>query len=146
MKGKRSAFHIAAAAATAWLISSAALAQAPASALVGKITSEREGAMEGVLVSAKMVRSTITVTVVSNAQGEYAFPADRLAPGRYQLAIRASGYALDGGGTLDLPAGRPTRADLKLAPAPVTSEQLTNAEWMASAPGTDELKLSLIHI
>ena len=35
------------------------------------------------LVSAKKAGSTITVTVVSDAKGAYAFPADRLAPGSY---------------------------------------------------------------
>ena len=54
--------------------------------------------MEGVLVSAKKQGSTITVTVVSDAKGEYAFPASRLEPGAYRLTVRASGYALDGSG------------------------------------------------
>jgi hypothetical protein len=36
--------------------------------------------MEGVLVSAKRAGSTITVTVVSDAKGRYAFPANRLSP------------------------------------------------------------------
>ena len=39
----------------------------------------------------------------------------------------------------------PRRADLKLKPAPVTSDQLTNAEWLASAPGPDELKRVLLN-
>ena len=37
--------------------------------------------MEGVLVKAKAVGGTITVTVVSDEHGHYAFPADRLKPG-----------------------------------------------------------------
>lgn len=122
-----------------------ARAQTPAPMLTGKISSEREGLMEGVLVSAKMSGSTITTTVLSDAKGEYAFPADRLAPGRYQLTVRASGYALDGNGAVELSAGRPATADLRLKPAPVTSEQLTNAEWMTSAPGTDEVKRRLLN-
>ena len=133
-------------AAAAWLTTSiSAWAQTPAPALAGKISSEREGPMEGVLVSAKMPGSTITVTVVSDAKGEYAFPGDRLKPGRYQLGIRAAGYALDGDGAVELPAGRSATADLKLKPAPVTSEQLTNAEWMTSAPGPDEVKRRLLN-
>ena len=36
--------------------------------------------MEGVLVSAKKPGSTITVTVVSDESGAYAFPAGRLGP------------------------------------------------------------------
>ncbi len=40
--------------------------------------------MEGVLVSAAKAGSTITVTVVTGADGRFSFPADRLAPGRVQ--------------------------------------------------------------
>ena len=50
---------------------------APA-ALTGVVTSAEEGAMEGVLVSAKNVDSTITVTVVTDASGHYRFPETRL--------------------------------------------------------------------
>jgi hypothetical protein len=46
------------------------------SALIGNVTSQEEGAMEGVLVSAKRVGSTMTITVASNAQGQYSFPQD----------------------------------------------------------------------
>src|SRR3989441_9380896 len=49
---------------------------APA-ALTGKVTSQAEGAMEGVIVGAKKVGSTITTWVVSNAQGQYSFPRER---------------------------------------------------------------------
>src|SRR5207237_6466383 len=70
-------------------------AQTPSpSALAGQVTSQEEGAMEGVLVSAKRAGSTITITVVSNAEGQYNFPRDRLAPGKYSVAIRAVGYEL----------------------------------------------------
>ena len=122
-----------------------AVAQTPAPALTGKISSEREGLMEGVLVSAKMPGSTVTTTVVSDAKGEYVFPADRLAPGRYQIAIRAAGYTLEGNGAVELSAGRSATADLRLKPAAVTSDQLTNAEWMTSAPGADDVKRRLLN-
>src|SRR5215472_11423734 len=58
-------------------------------ALAGQITSEAEGAMEGVVVSAKKDGSTVTVSVISDAQGRYSFPANRLAAGKYTLKIRA---------------------------------------------------------
>jgi streptogramin lyase len=130
-----------------WLLMSAGFvaAQTAPPPLSGKIASDREGPMEGVLVSAKKTGSTITVTVVSDARGEYGFPAARLEPGHYQLTIRAAGYALDGSDTVELTPGKTAMADLKLKPAPVTSDQLTNAEWMASAPGPDELKRALLN-
>jgi virginiamycin B lyase len=50
-------------------------------ALTGTVTSAEEGAMEGVVVSAKRDGSTISISVVTDAQGRYAFPASRLEPG-----------------------------------------------------------------
>src|SRR5262245_1266569 len=55
-----------------------AMAQAPSpSALSGKVNSQEEGAMEGVLVSAKRAGSPMTITVVSDASGQYSFPRER---------------------------------------------------------------------
>jgi streptogramin lyase len=125
--------------------SGSAVAQSSPAALAGVVTSDREGPMEGVLVSAKKQGSTITVTVVSDDKGEYAFPAGRLEPGSYALSIRATGYALDGDGALTLSAGQPAKANLKLKPVPVTSADLTNSEWLSSAPGPDELKRGLLN-
>src|SRR3954454_17713135 len=88
--------------------------QAQSLALTGKVLSDPEGPMEGVLVSARKSGATITVTVVSDAKGEYSFPASRLDPGQYTLAIRAAGYGLDGAPDIDIAQGRPTVADLKL--------------------------------
>ncbi|HWG05075.1 MAG TPA: carboxypeptidase-like regulatory domain-containing protein, partial [Beijerinckiaceae bacterium] len=70
--------------------------------LAGQVSSAAEGPMEGVLVSAKKDGSTITTTVVTDDKGHYSFPADRLEPGHYSLAIRAIGYNLDGPKTIDL--------------------------------------------
>jgi len=55
----------------------------PAAALTGQVRSQEEGPMEGVLVSAKREGSTITVSVVSDAQGRYRFPRAKLEPGKY---------------------------------------------------------------
>src|SRR5262249_40880120 len=77
------------------LMTLSAEAQAP-SALTGQVSSAEEGNMEGVVVSAKKDGSTITTSVVSDAQGRYAFPADRLEPGHYTVRIQAAGYQLDG--------------------------------------------------
>src|SRR5438094_774547 len=63
-------------------------------ALTGKVTSQAEGPMEGVLVGAKKAGSPIATWVVSNAQGQYAFPRGRLQPGKYAISVRAVGYEL----------------------------------------------------
>src|SRR5215813_10985519 len=72
----------------------AAHAQAPV--LTGQVSSAVEGPMEGVVVSAKRDGSTLTLSVVSDNTGKFSFPASKLEPGRYSLAIRAVGYDLDG--------------------------------------------------
>jgi streptogramin lyase len=121
-----------------------ALAQGSA-ALAGQVSSAEEGAMEGVVVSAKKDGSTITISVVTDAQGRFTFPAGRLAPGHYTLGARAAGYELPGSNSADIAAGQEAKADLKLQKAKDLSLQLTNAEWLLSMPGTDEQKKFLLN-
>ena len=109
-------------------------------ALSGTVTSTQEPMMEGVLVSAKREGSTITTTVVTNDKGQYSFPADRLQPGKYAMAIRAVGYILEGPKSIEIPAGGNATANLKLNRARNIHLQLSNAEWLASLPGIDQDK------
>ena len=78
------------------LASSGVLAQVPVAALAGLVSSPESGAMEGVLVSASKTGSSVTVTVVTDRDGRFSFPASRLAPGQYSLGVRAVGYDLEG--------------------------------------------------
>src|SRR5262249_35308202 len=123
----------------------AAHAQAPA-ALTGQVSSAAEGPMEGVVVSAKRDGSTLTISVVSDNTGKFSYPASKLEPGRYSLAIRAVGYDLDGPKTADVAAGRTTTADIKLRPTRNLAKQLTNAEWLASFPRTDTHNKALLYL
>ena len=127
----------------AFLLAGAAIvpsnAQTP-TALSGQVTSGEEGAMEGVLVNAKRADAPVTVTVVSDAQGNFSFPAAKLAAGRYSISIRAVGYDLDGKPTVDVAADRTAHIDLKLRKTRKLASQLTNAEWMESVPGTAQQK------
>ena len=116
--------------------------QVPA-ALSGVVTSADEGAMEGVLVSAKKADSTITVTVVSDERGRYVFPAAKLEPGRYALRIRAVGYDLDSPRDVLVTNDAAATADLTLAKTHNLAAQLSNAEWLASFPGTEQQKASI---
>ena len=125
------------------------LVQAQSAAiLTGHVSSAAEGAMEGVVVSAKKDGATITVSVVTDKQGEYSFPAAKLEPGHYRLAIRAGGYELDSPVTVDLAAeagaGKPATADIKLRAVKNIASQLTDGEWLASMPGTDGQKRILL--
>ena len=94
--------------------------------------------MEGVVVSAKKNGSTISVSVVTSAQGRFAFPAARLEPGGYTLKARAAGYELDGARAADVASGQEAKVDIKLRKVKNLSSHLTNAEWLMSMPGTIE--------
>jgi streptogramin lyase len=114
-------------------------------ALTGQITSDAEGAMEGVVVSAKKAGSIVTVGVVSDAQGRYRFPADRMSAGKYTLKIRAIGYDLAGAATADVAADKTATVDLKLRKTKNLAAQMSNAEWMMSLPGSEEQKAFLLN-
>jgi virginiamycin B lyase len=124
-------------------------AQTSATALTGHVTSAADGPLEGVLVSARKAGTNVTVTVVSDQRGRYRFPPTKLTPGTYSLTIRAAGYELDGPVEVDLAtidlATQPMVNDLRLRPARDLAAQLTNADWMVSAPGTEQQKDSLLN-
>ena len=120
-------------------------AQAQGAALTGLVGSAEEPVMEGVLVSATQVGSNITVSVVTGADGRYSFPQNRLAPGQYILTVRAVGYELDQPAKAELSAPDPAIADLKLRKTGDLAAQMSNGEWMASMPGTDQQKGQLLN-
>jgi virginiamycin B lyase len=117
----------------------------PPVALTGKITTDAEGAMEGVVVSAKKAGSIVTVSVISDAQGRYSFPASRLAAGKYSIKIRAIGYDLAAPTAADVAEEQTTTVDLKLRKARNLAAQMSNAEWMMSLPGTEDQKAFLLN-
>src|ERR1700719_2567977 len=84
-----------------------------AAALTGQVSSTDEGAMEGVLVTAKKTGSTISITVVSDETGHYRFPSGKLEPGQYSLRMRAVGYEMDDPGMVEVTSGKSATADLK---------------------------------
>jgi streptogramin lyase len=113
-------------------------------ALTGTVRSDSDGVMEGVLVGAKRAGSTISTWVVSNADGQYTFPRDRMEPGHYSISIRAVGYDLPTT-SVDL-KGDTSRLDLQLTkltrPMKIAT-QMSNAELILSAPGTAAQKAQL---
>jgi virginiamycin B lyase len=112
-------------------------------ALTGQVTSAEEGPMEGVLVSAKQAGSTVTITVVSDEKGRFRFPASKMPPGRYALRIRAVDYDLESPTPVEAIANQTVTSDLKLHKAADPAAQLSNAEWLASLPGTAQQKASI---
>ncbi len=118
--------------------------QAPA-AIAGQVTSAPEGSMEGVVVTAHKDGSIVSVSVTTDAKGHYAFPENRLEPGHYTLAIRAVGYDLAAPTATDVVSEQTSNVDLKLVPTKDLANQLTDAEWMMSIPGTDDQKAALLN-
>jgi virginiamycin B lyase len=117
--------------------------RAPA-ALTGQVTSEAEGAMEGVVVTARKDGSIVSTSVTTDSKGRYAFPENRLEPGHYTIAIRAVGYDLSAPASANVIAERTSNLDLKLDKTHDLASQLSNAEWMMSIPGTEEQKAMLL--
>jgi virginiamycin B lyase len=114
-------------------------------AITGKVTSDAEGAMEGVVVTAHKDGSIVSISVTTDAKGRYAFPESRLEPGHYTLAIRAVGYDLSAPAATDVVGENTSKVDLKLQLTNNLPDQLTNAEWMMSIPGTEEQKSALLN-
>jgi streptogramin lyase len=85
------------------------------------------------------------VSVSTNTQGQYSFPQDRLAPGTYDITMRAIGYILEPT-TATIASGSPTQLDLSLAKAMpnVLALQMSNGEWIQSALGTPAQKMALL--
>lgn len=130
------------------ILNSGSLRAAPSgaaspAALEGRVSSDAEGAMEGVLVRAKSQGKPISVTVVTDHEGRFSFPASRLMPDKYDISIRAVGYDLGGPVTVQVAAGKTNHADLKLAKTKDLISQLTSAEWLLSVPGTEPQKNQL---
>jgi len=119
-------------------------AQTQSVALTGLVGSADEASMEGVLVSASDAGSSITVTVVSDKEGRFSFPASKLAPGKYSLTVRAVGYELDSPTVVEIKREVAT-LDLKLRKTEDLAAQLSNGEWLISIPGTDKQKGQLLN-
>src|ERR1019366_2143559 len=138
---KKTCLLIVATAAAGLFLAISTFCQSTTSAsLTGQVSSKEEGPMEGVLVSAKRAGSTITVTVVSDKQGRYSFPRNRLQPGEYSVQIRATGFEMNDPGNAKVTAGKTATVDLNLHTIEDISTQLTSEEWLLSMPGTQEQK------
>jgi streptogramin lyase len=99
-------------------------------ALGGTITAGGVG-LEGVAVSAKAERSTVTTTVFTDDHGVYSFPA--LPAGKYRVWAQAAGYATARG---EIARGEEAteRRDFTLQPMNDMSMQASSSEWLAALP------------
>jgi virginiamycin B lyase len=115
-------------------------------ALSGAVTSQDEGKMEGVVVSARGEGMNFTVSVVSGKDGKYSFPRANLKPGTYSLKTRAVGYDLSADASAVVKASGTAKADLTLVKAKNPAAQLSSAEWMMSVIGSDDEKAKFTYV
>ena len=114
-------------------------------ALTGIVSSEAEGKMEGVVVTARQGKSIVEVSVTTDAEGRYSFPRTHLKPGQYTLSTRAVGYDIAAPAKASVSDIEPATADIKLKKTKNLAGQLTNAEWLMSIPGTEDQKAPLLN-
>jgi streptogramin lyase len=113
-------------------------------ALTGIVSSDADGPMEGVVVSTKPMGGKITVSVITDQAGRYAFPADRLMAGQYAIKIRATGYdAANPQMAVTIKEKATSKLDIKLEKTHDLAAELSSAEWLLSVLGTQEQKEKL---
>ena len=114
-------------------------------ALTGTVSSDAEGNMEGVVVTAKKPGSIVEVSVTTDSAGKYTFPQSHLNSGNYTISIRAVGYDIGALTKATVKSDKTTTTDIKLNKTKNLASQLTNAEWMMSIPGTEAQKAGLLN-
>jgi len=114
-------------------------------ALTGIVSSEAEGKMEGVVVTARQAKSIVEVSVTTDADGRYSFPRTHVKPGQYTLSTRAVGYDIAAPAKATVSDIEPASADIKLKKTKNLAGQLSNAEWMMSFPGSEDQKAELLN-
>ena len=114
-------------------------------ALRGLVSSQEEGHMEGVVVTARRGGANFDVSVVTNAQGRYSFPRTHVEPGSYHMTTRAVGYDLRNPGPVEVTAEAPASVDLQLRVTTDLPSQLTSVEWLMNLPGTKGEKDMLVN-
>ncbi|MDO8795803.1 MAG: carboxypeptidase regulatory-like domain-containing protein [Vicinamibacterales bacterium] len=115
-------------------------------AISGVVSSQEEGKMEGVVVTARKDGGNSQVSVVTGKDGKYAFPGTHLEPGSYKLTTRAVGFDLTDPGAITVAAGKTAKADLKLGKTQNLGRQLSNVEWLMNVTNrTPEQKDRMVH-
>ncbi len=118
--------------ATAAAILATTSAQAADQQLSGMITSATGQKLDGVVVSAKQIGSTITTSVYTDAQGNYYFPP--MAAGKYQVWAQTLGFE-QSKAQVDLSANKRQNLSLKTITDPeVKWRQLPGELVWASLP------------
>src|SRR5262245_69475 len=99
-----------------------------ASLLVGKVVASTGEALAGIPIKAHRDKSSITVAVYTDAEGEYSFPAwSDLTPGSYTVAIELPDFEHTAQ-PVAVSAGKTTKIDFALKAKPLAYEDATASE------------------
>ncbi|OFW14786.1 MAG: hypothetical protein A3H29_08190 [Acidobacteria bacterium RIFCSPLOWO2_02_FULL_67_21] len=105
---------------------------APSKELTGTVRDAAGKPMEGVAVSAEAEGSPVRISVWTNQDGLYAFPA--IDAGRYEVSAQAVGFDRPVAQATIAP-GQAARQDFTLKPLPeILPQQLSTAEWLDRLP------------
>ncbi len=108
------------------------MSAAPSKELTGTVRDAAGKPMEGVAVSAEAEGSPVRISVWTNQDGLYAFPA--LDAGRYEVSAQAVGFDRPVAKAMVTP-GQAARQDFTLKALPeVLPQQLSTAEWLDRLP------------
>jgi streptogramin lyase len=111
------------------------------SLLVGKVASATGEALAGIPIKAHRNNSGVTVSVYSDANGEYSFPAwSDVAPGSYSVAVELPDFERTAQ-PVALSEGKTAKLDFTLKAKPLAYEDATASEIIAALPGTDQQKV-----
>jgi streptogramin lyase len=132
---------LAAAAAYAWTAAPSTAAE-EVSPLAGKIVSPTGEPLAGIPVKARRADSTMTVSVYTDAKGEYSFPAwSDVRPGNYKVFVDLPTFEKVNKDGIGVAAGKTAHADFTLKAKPLAYEDATASEIIAGLPGTDRQKV-----
>src|SRR5262245_10443784 len=109
--------------------------------LAGKVVSAAGEALAGIPIKAYRQGSPIMVSVYTDAEGEYSFPAwSDLTPGSYSVAIELPDFE-NVAKPVAVPEGKAAIVDFTLTAKPLAYEDATASEIVAGLPGSDHQKV-----
>jgi iron complex outermembrane receptor protein len=108
-----------------------------AAQVTGVVKDPNQAVLAGVQVVLTDLRTKATVTVVTNSQGVYVFPA--LKPGTYTIEVDVKGFNPDISGELKVAAGQTVNSDFILALAGNTETVTVSAGSFENAYRVDKL-------
>ena len=107
----------------------------------GKVVASTGEPLAGIPIKAHRNDSSITVSVYTDAKGEYSFPSwSDFTPGSYSVGVELPDFEHTAQPVV-VAEGKAAKADFTLKAKPLAYEDATASEIIAGLPGTDEQKV-----